>query len=69
MSTRVDGIIEVTGMTRRYGSGRGAFEAVSDLSLSVEEGELFGLLGTAIVTITFLPALTALVLSLFRKRT
>jgi multidrug efflux pump subunit AcrB len=30
---------------------------------------LFGLLGTAIVTITFLPALTALVLSLFRKRT
>ena len=46
MSTRVDGIIEVTGMTRRYGSGRGAFEAVSDLSLSVEEGELFGLLGT-----------------------
>ena len=46
MSTRVDGIIEVTGMTRRYGSGRGAFEAVSDLSLSGEEGELFGLLGT-----------------------
>ena len=29
---------------------------------------LFGLLGTAIVTITFLPALTALVLSLFKKR-
>ena len=29
---------------------------------------LFGLLGTAIVTITFLPALTALVLSLFQKR-
>lgn len=38
--------IAVTGMTRRYGSGRSAFEAVSDLSLSVKEGELFGLLGT-----------------------
>lgn len=39
-------IIEVTGMTRRYGSGKSAFEAVSDLNLSVDEGELFGLLGT-----------------------
>lgn len=39
-------IIEVTGMTRRYGSGKSAFEAVSDLNLTVGEGELFGLLGT-----------------------
>lgn len=39
-------IIEVTGMTRRYGSGKSAFEAVSGLDLSVQEGELFGLLGT-----------------------
>jgi ABC-2 type transport system ATP-binding protein len=39
-------IIEVDGMTRRYGSGKTSFEAVSDLSLSIQEGELFGLLGT-----------------------
>lgn len=39
-------IIEVTGMTRRYGSGKTVFEAVSDLDLTVKEGELFGLLGT-----------------------
>ncbi|MET0199626.1 MAG: ABC transporter ATP-binding protein [Rhodococcus fascians] len=39
-------IIDVDGMTRRYGTGKTAFEAVSDLNLSVREGELFGLLGT-----------------------
>ncbi|MFC8178488.1 MULTISPECIES: ABC transporter ATP-binding protein [Nocardiaceae] len=39
-------IIEVDGMTRRYGTGKTSFEAVSDLNLSVREGELFGLLGT-----------------------
>lgn len=39
-------IIEVAGMTRRYGSGKSSFEAVSNLNLSVQEGELFGLLGT-----------------------
>lgn len=39
-------IIEVTGMTRRYGSGKSSFEAVKNLNLSVKEGELFGLLGT-----------------------
>ncbi|MDJ0360276.1 ABC transporter ATP-binding protein [Rhodococcus sp. H29-C3] len=39
-------IIDVSGMTRRYDSGKSAFEAVSDLNLQVQEGELFGLLGT-----------------------
>lgn len=39
-------VIEVTKMTRRYGTGKSAFEAVGDLDLSVREGELFGLLGT-----------------------
>lgn len=39
-------IIEVAGMTRRYGSGNSAFEAVSGMNLSIGEGELFGLLGT-----------------------
>ncbi|WP_072805299.1 ABC transporter ATP-binding protein [Rhodococcoides yunnanense] len=39
-------IIDVRGMTRRYGSGKSSFEAVSGLDLNVEEGELFGLLGT-----------------------
>ncbi|RRQ28184.1 ABC transporter ATP-binding protein [Rhodococcus sp. Eu-32] len=39
-------MIEVANMTRRYGSGKSAFEAVSGLDLSVTEGELFGLLGT-----------------------
>lgn len=39
-------IIDVTGMTRRYGSGKSAFEAVTNLDLHVAEGELFGLLGT-----------------------
>ncbi|SNS41609.1 ABC transporter ATP-binding protein [Rhodococcoides kyotonense] len=39
-------MIEVSNMTRRYGSGKTAFEAVSALDLVVEEGELFGLLGT-----------------------
>lgn len=38
--------IDVAGMTRRYGSGKSAFEAVSGLDLQVAEGELFGLLGT-----------------------
>ncbi len=39
-------VIEVSEMTRRYGTGKAAFEAVSDLNLTVREGELFGLLGT-----------------------
>ncbi|OZE03104.1 multidrug ABC transporter ATP-binding protein [Rhodococcus sp. 05-2255-3B1] len=39
-------IIEVSGMTRRYGSGKTAFEAVKTLDLEIAEGELFGLLGT-----------------------
>ncbi|MGA9871395.1 MAG: ABC transporter ATP-binding protein [Rhodococcus sp. (in: high G+C Gram-positive bacteria)] len=39
-------VIEVNAMTRRYGTGKTAFEAVSDLDLSIREGELFGLLGT-----------------------
>ena len=38
--------IDVLGMTRRYGSGKNAFEAVRGLDLHVDEGELFGLLGT-----------------------
>src|SRR3546814_14763254 len=33
-------------MSRRYGSGKEAFDAVRNLDLSVQEGELFGLLGT-----------------------
>lgn len=41
-----DPIIQVDGMSRRYGSGKGAFYAVRDLNLSVHEGRLFGLLGT-----------------------
>lgn len=39
-------VIDVTDMTRRYGSGKTAFDAVKNLSLQVAEGELFGLLGT-----------------------
>lgn len=39
-------VIEVDGMSRRYGSGKDAFYAVRDLDLKVREGELFGLLGT-----------------------
>ncbi|MCX6490646.1 MAG: ABC transporter ATP-binding protein, partial [Rhodococcus sp.] len=39
-------IIDVDGMTRRYGSGKNAYEAVQALDLHVAEGELFGLLGT-----------------------
>lgn len=39
-------VIEVAGMSRRYGSGPDAFVAVHDLDLAVGEGELFGLLGT-----------------------
>ena len=38
--------IDVVGLTRRYGSGKNAYEAVRSLDLHVEEGELFGLLGT-----------------------
>ncbi|GGG16342.1 multidrug ABC transporter ATP-binding protein [Rhodococcoides trifolii] len=39
-------IIDVSGMTRRYGSGKNAYEAVKSLDLQIAEGELFGLLGT-----------------------
>ncbi|XGU18511.1 ABC transporter ATP-binding protein [Rhodococcus sp. 3Y1] len=39
-------MIDVVGMSRRYGSGKEAFDAVRNLDLSVQEGELFGLLGT-----------------------
>ncbi|WP_353647860.1 ABC transporter ATP-binding protein [Nakamurella sp. A5-74] len=38
--------IDVSGMTRRYGSGKNSFEAVKGLDLQIQEGELFGLLGT-----------------------
>ncbi|QSE41202.1 ABC transporter ATP-binding protein [Rhodococcus erythropolis] len=41
-----DPVIDVVGMSRRYGSGKEAFDAVRNLDLSVQEGELFGLLGT-----------------------
>ncbi|TSD50678.1 ABC transporter ATP-binding protein [Rhodococcus sp. KBS0724] len=41
-----DPVIEVDAMSRRYGSGKGAFFAVRDLELTVAEGQLFGLLGT-----------------------
>ena len=34
--------VETRGLTRRFGS----FVAVEDLSLSIEEGEIFGLLGS-----------------------
>ncbi|AEV84710.1 multidrug ABC transporter ATPase [Actinoplanes sp. SE50] len=37
--------IEVRGLSRRYG-GPGGFEAVRDVSFSVQRGELFALLGT-----------------------
>lgn len=39
-------VIDVHAMTRRYGSGKNAYEAVKALDLQVAEGELFGLLGT-----------------------
>jgi ABC-2 type transport system ATP-binding protein len=39
-------MIDVSGMTRRYGSGKAAYEAVKNLDLHIAEGELFGLLGT-----------------------
>lgn len=39
-------VIDVVGMSRRYGSGKNAFDAVKNVDLQVEEGELFGLLGT-----------------------
>ena len=39
-------IIDVSAMTRRYGSGKTAYDAVKNLDLQVAEGELFGLLGT-----------------------
>ncbi|MBY6708787.1 ABC transporter ATP-binding protein [Rhodococcus sp. BP-241] len=39
-------VIEVSGMTRRYGSGKTAYDAVRNLDLDIAEGELFGLLGT-----------------------
>ncbi|MGC0366691.1 ABC-2 type transport system ATP-binding protein [Rhodococcus sp. 27YEA15] len=41
-----DTVITVESMTRRYGAGKNAFDAVRDLHLDVAEGELFGLLGT-----------------------
>ncbi|MCJ0906576.1 ABC transporter ATP-binding protein [Rhodococcus sp. ARC_M6] len=41
-----DPAITVDGMSRRYSSGKDAFYAVRDLNLSVNEGQLFGLLGT-----------------------
>jgi ABC-2 type transport system ATP-binding protein len=37
--------IETDGLTKRYGSGADAVHAVSDLSLRVERGEVFGFLG------------------------
>ncbi|MFZ2527686.1 MAG: ABC transporter ATP-binding protein [Rhodococcus sp. (in: high G+C Gram-positive bacteria)] len=43
---RGDTVVEVSGMSRRYGSGKDAFVAVRDLDLTVRDGELFGLLGT-----------------------
>lgn len=39
-------IIEAVAMTRRYGSGDTAYDAVKELDLAVADGELFGLLGT-----------------------
>ncbi|MGP3953726.1 ABC transporter ATP-binding protein [Streptomyces sp. 7N604] len=39
-------VIDVTGLRRSYGDGRGAFEAVRGISFSVARGELFALLGT-----------------------
>ena len=37
----MDGVIEVTHLTKDYGSGRGVFDA----SFAVNKGEVFGFLG------------------------
>ncbi len=41
MSTVTENVVEVSHLTKNYGSGRGAF----DVSLHVNEGEVFGFLG------------------------
>jgi ABC-2 type transport system ATP-binding protein len=38
-------VIEATGLTKTYASRRGSVEAVRDLDLAVEEGEIVGFLG------------------------
>lgn len=39
-------VISCQDLTRRYGTGRSAFTAVDEVSIEVQTGEIFGLLGT-----------------------
>ncbi|PYF96317.1 ABC-2 type transport system ATP-binding protein [Georgenia satyanarayanai] len=45
-TTDTSSVITVTGVQRRYGSGKSAFTAVRGVDLTVRRGELFALLGT-----------------------
>jgi len=45
-TTDTSSVITVTGVQRRYGSGKTAFTAVRGVDLTVRRGELFALLGT-----------------------
>ena len=40
-----DTIIEITGLSKTFGSGEGAVTALSDINLSVRRGEVFGIIG------------------------
>ena len=40
-----DTIIEITGLSKTFGTGEGAVTALSDINLSVRRGEIFGIIG------------------------
>lgn len=38
-------IIEVTGLSKQFGEGEGSVRALKNINLSIEEGEIFGIIG------------------------
>lgn len=38
-------IITIEGMTKTFGTGENAITALTDINLSIEEGEIFGIIG------------------------